>query len=74
MYNSDLVKANEVPTKFEDIFNPKWKGKIATTPYVAGMREFGMSSMLGPKVMTEFTKRPEQPYWRVGCVAVRPTG
>lgn len=57
MYNSDLVKANEVPTKFDDIFNPKWKGKIATTPYVAGMREFGMPSMLGPKVMTDFTKR-----------------
>lgn len=57
MYNSDLVKANEVPRSFKDIFNPKWKGKIATTPYVAGMREFGMPSMLGPKVMTEFTKK-----------------
>ncbi len=57
MYNSDLVKPNEVPTKFADVFNPKWKGKIATTPYVAGMREFGMPSMLGPKVMTEFTKK-----------------
>lgn len=35
-YNTHYIKPNEVPKKMADIFNPKWKGKIASTPY-AGM-------------------------------------
>lgn len=57
MYNSDLVKGDDVPKSFEDIFKPKFKGKIASTPYAAGMREFGMPSVLGNKRMLDFTKR-----------------
>jgi len=57
MYNSDLVKGDDIPKSFEDIFKPKFKGKIASTPYAAGMREFGMPDVLGHKKMTEFTKR-----------------
>jgi iron(III) transport system substrate-binding protein len=34
-YNTNLVSANEVPRKVEDVLNPKWKGKIASTPYAA---------------------------------------
>jgi iron(III) transport system substrate-binding protein len=34
-YNTNLVGANEVPQKVEDLLNPKWKGKIASTPYGA---------------------------------------
>jgi iron(III) transport system substrate-binding protein len=29
MYNKNLVKANELPKSWEDMLNPKWKGKIA---------------------------------------------
>lgn len=57
MYNSDLVKGNDIPKSFEDVLKPKFKGKIASTPYAAGMREFGMPDVLGNKVMTDFTKR-----------------
>ncbi len=57
MYNSDLVKGDDIPQSFEDIFKPKFKGKIASTPYAAGMREFGMPSVLGNQAMTDFTKR-----------------
>jgi len=28
-YNSDLVKAEEAPTKWTDLLDPKWKGKIS---------------------------------------------
>src|SRR5215831_14189602 len=31
-YNTNLVRANEVPQNVEDTLNPKWKGKIASTP------------------------------------------
>lgn len=57
MYNSDLVKGDDIPKSFEDVFKPIFKGKIASTPYAAGMREFGMSDVLGNKAMTDFTKR-----------------
>jgi iron(III) transport system substrate-binding protein len=57
MYNSDLVKGDDIPKSFEDVFKPKFKGKIASTPYAAGMREFGMPDVLGNDRMMEFTKR-----------------
>ncbi len=57
MFNSDLVKGKDIPKSIEDVFKPKWKGKIATTPYAAGMREFGMPDVLGNKRMVEYTKR-----------------
>ena len=57
MYNSDLVKGDDIPKTFEDVFKPKFKGKIASTPYAAGMREFGMPDVMGNKAMTIFTKR-----------------
>jgi ABC-type Fe3+ transport system substrate-binding protein len=34
-YNTNMVGANEVPQKVDDLLNPKWKGKIASTPYAA---------------------------------------
>ena len=57
MYNSDLVKGDDIPKSFEDVFKPIFKGKIASTPYAAGMREFGMPDVMGGKAMTAFTKR-----------------
>jgi len=29
MYNKDLISPSDVPTTWEDLFNPKWQGKIA---------------------------------------------
>jgi len=57
VYNSDLVKGDDIPQSIEDVFKPKFKGKIASTPYAAGMREFGMPDVLGEKRMVEYTKR-----------------
>lgn len=28
-YNTDLVEADDIPTRLEDLLDPKWKGKIA---------------------------------------------
>jgi ABC-type Fe3+ transport system substrate-binding protein len=57
MYNSELVKGDDIPQSFEDVFKPKFKGKIASTPYAAGMREFGMPDVLGEETMVKFTQR-----------------
>jgi ABC-type Fe3+ transport system substrate-binding protein len=57
IYNSNLVKGNDVPSKLEDLMNPKWKGKIASTPYAAGFREFAMPELLGKEKVMEFVKK-----------------
>lgn len=57
LYNSDLVKGDDIPKTLADVLKPKWKGKIASTPYAAGMREFAMPDLLGEKAMISFTKK-----------------
>jgi ABC-type Fe3+ transport system substrate-binding protein len=42
-YNAEYIKPNEVPKKMADIFNPKWKGKIASTPYAAGFDRLALA-------------------------------
>jgi ABC-type Fe3+ transport system substrate-binding protein len=56
-YNTDLVKGADVPRRLQDVLNPKWKGKIASTPYAAGMREFATPDFLGRERMIDFTKK-----------------
>ncbi|MGH7772190.1 MAG: ABC transporter substrate-binding protein [Candidatus Binatia bacterium] len=56
-YNTNLVKAADVPRRLEDVLNPKWKGKIAATPYAAGLREMAMPDFLGREYMIDFTKK-----------------
>jgi ABC-type Fe3+ transport system substrate-binding protein len=56
-YNTNLVKGNDIPRRMEDVLNPKWKGKIASTPYAAGLREFATPDFFGREKMVEFTKR-----------------
>jgi iron(III) transport system substrate-binding protein len=56
-YNSNLVKGNDIPRKMADVLNPKWKGKIASTPYAAGLREFATADFLGREKMIDYTKK-----------------
>ena len=57
IYNSNLVKGNDIPRKLDDLMNSKWKGKIASTPYAAGFREFAMPELLGKEKVIEFVKK-----------------
>jgi ABC-type Fe3+ transport system substrate-binding protein len=57
LYNSDLVKGNDIPRRLEDVLNPKWKGKIASTPSAAGFRELAMPGLLGREYVIDFTKK-----------------
>jgi iron(III) transport system substrate-binding protein len=56
-YNTNFVKGNDIPRRMEDVLNPKWKGKIASTPYAAGLREFATPDFYGREKMVEFTKK-----------------
>ena len=56
-YNTNMVKGADIPRKLEDVLNPKWRGKIAATPYAAGLREFATADFLGREYMISFTKK-----------------
>ncbi|HEX9663052.1 MAG TPA: extracellular solute-binding protein, partial [Candidatus Binatia bacterium] len=57
IYNSDMVKGEDIPSKLADALKPKWKGKIASTPYAAGLREFAMPELLGREPIIEYAKK-----------------
>jgi iron(III) transport system substrate-binding protein len=56
-YNTQLVRGADVPRRMEDVLNPKWKGKIASTPYAAGLREFATPDFYGREKIIEFAKK-----------------
>lgn len=41
-YNSKMVVGKDLPQRVEDVLNPKWKGKIASTPYAASFDRLSM--------------------------------
>jgi iron(III) transport system substrate-binding protein len=57
LYNTNAVKGADVPRRMNDVLNPKWKGKIASTPYAAGLREFATPDFLGREKIVDFTKK-----------------
>src|SRR6185503_12471461 len=54
-YNTNMVGAGEVPQKVEDLLNPKWKGKIASTPYAASFDR--MALFWGEERSTAFLQK-----------------
>ncbi len=56
-YNSNLVKGDDIPDSMEDVFKPKWKGKIASTPFATGLYQFAAKDMLGYEYMKSYTQR-----------------
>lgn len=57
VYNTNLVKGDDIPTSMEDLLKPKWKGQILTTPYVTGFYQFAAPDMLGEKYIMDYVKR-----------------
>ncbi|MGH7775443.1 MAG: ABC transporter substrate-binding protein [Candidatus Binatia bacterium] len=56
-YNTNLVKGDDIPASMEDVFKPKWKGKIASTPFATGLYQFAAKDMLGYEYMKNYTQR-----------------
>jgi ABC-type Fe3+ transport system substrate-binding protein len=53
-YNTELVKGDAIPHTMNDLLKPALKGKIASTPYAAGWREFATPDMLGEQVVSDY--------------------
>ena len=56
-YNTNLVKGDDIPVSMEDVFKPKWKGKIVSTPFAVGLVQFAAKDMLGYEYMKNYTQR-----------------
>lgn len=56
-YNSRLVKGDDIPRSMEDVFKPRFKGRIASTPYATGLYQFAAADMLGYERMKDYTTR-----------------
>jgi iron(III) transport system substrate-binding protein len=54
-YNTKVVAADQAPRKLEDLLDPKWRGKIATTPYAAGFQY--ATYVLGPDKTRDFVRQ-----------------
>jgi ABC-type Fe3+ transport system substrate-binding protein len=57
IYNTKLVKPELVPHRLPDLLKPELKGKIASTPYAAGWREFATKDLLGKEYTLDFLKK-----------------
>jgi ABC-type Fe3+ transport system substrate-binding protein len=53
-YNPNFVPRAEAPKKLEDVLNPKWKGKIVSTPYAAQFDRISLLPHWGPDRMKAF--------------------
>ena len=56
-YNTNMVQPADVPHRLNDLLDPKWKGKIASTPYASGWREFVANDLLGQDATFSFVRK-----------------
>ncbi len=56
-YNTKAIPENQVPHKLNDLLDPRWKGKIASTPYAAGFRDFAVKDLLGKDFVVDYVKK-----------------
>ena len=54
-YNAKLVSKDDVPRRLDDLLNPKWKGKIASTPIAVSFDR--VADVLGYAKVKEFLQK-----------------
>jgi iron(III) transport system substrate-binding protein len=56
-YNENLVSAADAPKSLADVLQPRWQGKIASTPYAAGFYRLALSNEWGEQRTTEYVRQ-----------------
>lgn len=55
--NTNVVKGSDIPKSWDDVVNPKWKGKIATTPYQDMWAQLSEPQQWGEERVLSFVKK-----------------
>jgi iron(III) transport system substrate-binding protein len=55
LYNTKLVKAEDAPRRYEDLLDPKWKGKIVAPAFASAFA--GLALVMGEDKAYEFVRR-----------------
>jgi len=56
-YNESLIPAAEVPRTLESLLEPRWKGRIASTPYAAGFPQLARATAWGEPRTVEYVRK-----------------
>jgi iron(III) transport system substrate-binding protein len=56
-YNTDRVKGSDVPTSLQDLLQPRYKGRIASTPYGANFDALASPELWGEQRTVEYVTR-----------------
>ncbi|HEY7062933.1 MAG TPA: ABC transporter substrate-binding protein [Chloroflexota bacterium] len=56
-YNTDKVRADEVPTSLQDLLKPQYKGRVASTIYAASFDVLASPELWGEARTTEYVTR-----------------
>jgi iron(III) transport system substrate-binding protein len=56
-YNTNRVRPDEVPKTLEDLLQPQYKGRIASTPYASGFDRLPVPELWGEQRTMEFMRR-----------------
>jgi len=68
MYNTRLIKPQDSPKSLADLLNPKWKGMIASTPYVYAWEDLPLHPLWGEAKSLEYmTKLAPQVSGLIRC-------
>ena len=55
-YNTREIKGDNVPRRLEDVLQPQWKGKIASTPYAASLYYLAPNRVWGNEKTMAFVR------------------
>jgi ABC-type Fe3+ transport system substrate-binding protein len=56
-YNQNLVSDAEVPRTMRAVLEPKWKNKVASTPYAAGFYRLALPNAWGEQATTDYARQ-----------------
>lgn len=56
-YNTQRVAPGAVPRSMQDLLKPEYKGRIASTPYVAGFPDLGTPELWGEQAVLDYMSR-----------------
>ncbi|MBI2360323.1 MAG: extracellular solute-binding protein [Deltaproteobacteria bacterium] len=55
--NTNVVKGSDIPKSWDEVVNPKWKGRIATTPYQDMWAQLSEPQQWGEERVLSFVKK-----------------